>query len=207
MKYVLLLIFLGAAIFFFIKQDAIVGYFSMSKEKKAAESSQMTHLPRNSNRKTLLVYFSWGGNTRAIAKEIHEDIGGDALELQPEEPNHYPSTYDAAVKVGKKEVSEEIYPRILALPESLDAYDTIVLGYPIWWHAAPMLVQTFLRAYDFSGKTLLPFATSGWDPVEITIPSLQKAAPGAIIGEPLLANRQTTVRPWLKKHHLLQEKN
>lgn len=199
-KLILLVILLIACGILYAKLDALVGYFSMSK-KKVASSSHLLHKEAVKKKNLLIAYFSWGGNTKEMATFIHERIGGDLFEITPRDSDHYPKEYKPTVEVGAREVKEKIYPPCAELPD-LSSYDTILIGYPIWWHEAPMIVQGFLRSYNLSGKTILPFATSGGDDVALTVPSIEASAKGARIGKALTANIKRRIVPWLKMHEL-----
>lgn len=106
----------------------------------------------------LVAYFTWSGNTADMASYISEQTGGDLLELQPLNP--YPDDYSETGDVAKTERDENARPEIANLPESLDGYDTIFIGYPIWWHTAPMIIGTFLESYDLTGIDVYPFTQS-----------------------------------------------
>ena len=110
--------------------------------------------------KTLIVYFSWSssGNTEKMTNTIRERTGGDLLKIEP--ATAYPADYSECGDVAKAERDENARPEIANLPDSLDEYDTIFIGYPIWWHTAPMIIGTFLESYDLSGKEIYPFSQS-----------------------------------------------
>lgn len=110
---------------------------------------------------TLIVYYSWSpaGNTERMATYIQEQTGGDLLELEPQNP--YPTDYEACGEVARVERDEDARPEIANLPDSIEGYDTILIGYPIWWHTAPMIIGTFLESYDLTGVDVYPFAQSG----------------------------------------------
>lgn len=110
--------------------------------------------------KTLIVYFSWSssGNTEKMANVIQERTGGDILEIEPAVA--YPTDYNECGEVAKVERDENARPEIANLPDSLAEYDTIFIGYPIWWHTAPMIIGTFLENYNLSGKEVYPFSQS-----------------------------------------------
>lgn len=110
--------------------------------------------------KTLIVYFSWStsGNTEKMATYIQEQTGGDLLELEPLNP--YPTDYNECGEVAKVERDENARPEIANLPDSIAEYDTIFVGYPIWWHTAPMIIGTFLGNYDLTGVEIYPFTQS-----------------------------------------------
>lgn len=110
--------------------------------------------------KTLVVYFSWStsGNTEKMATYIQSQTGADILELQPANP--YPADYNETGDVAKVERDENARPEIANLPDSISEYDTIFVGYPIWWHTAPMIIGTFLENYDLTGVDIYPFSQS-----------------------------------------------
>lgn len=114
----------------------------------------------NTDGKMLIVYFSWStsGNTEKMARYIQEQTGGDLLELEPLNP--YPTDYEECGDVALVERDENARPEIANLPDSISEYDTIFVGYPIWWHTAPMIIGTFLENYDLTGVEIYPFTQS-----------------------------------------------
>ena len=106
----------------------------------------------------LVAYFSWSGNTAEMAAYIAEQTGGDLLEIQPAVP--YPEDYGECGDVALAERDSNARPEIANLPASLDSYDTLLIGYPIWWHTAPMIIGTFLESYDLTGMDVYPFTQS-----------------------------------------------
>ena len=106
----------------------------------------------------LVAYFSWSGNTEEMASYIADQTGGDLLEIQPVTP--YPTDYNECGEVAQAERDNNERPAITNLPDSLDSYDSILIGYPIWWHTAPMIIGTFLENYDLTGKDVYPFTQS-----------------------------------------------
>lgn len=122
------------------------------------DESQSTESENNG--KTLVVYFSWStsGNTEKMATYIQSQTGADILELQPANP--YPTDYNETGDVAKAERDENARPEIANLPDSISEYNTIFVGYPIWWHTAPMIIGTFLENYDLTGVDIYPFSQS-----------------------------------------------
>ena len=106
----------------------------------------------------LVAYFSWSGNTQEMASYIAEQTGGDLLEIQPATP--YPEDYNECGDVALEERDNNERPAIANLPEFIDQYDAILIGYPIWWGVAAWPVDGFVEANDFTGKTVIPFCTS-----------------------------------------------
>lgn len=113
--------------------------------------------------KSLIAYFSWSDshNTETMANYVKDITGSDVFEIVPETP--YSSNYSETVNVAQKEKNDNARPRLKhnITDEELKNYDVIFLGYPIWWYDAPMIIYSFLESHDFTGKTIIPFATSG----------------------------------------------
>lgn len=130
----------------------------IAAEAPAESALQQDERISTSDGKTLVVYFSWSGNTENMAADIAQQTGADLLKLEPADP--YPEDYSATGDRAKIEVDTNARPEIANLPESISEYDTILVGYPIWWHTAPMLIGTFLENYDLSGVDVYPFTQS-----------------------------------------------
>ena len=184
---------------------------SQADETKADETS--------SANKALVVYFSrtgeqYGvgviekGNTAIVADMIVEETGADSFEIVPKTDN-YPNTYDALTDYAKEEQNNNARPEIKDTVKDFENYDTIYLGYPIWWGDLPMICYTFLESYDFSGKTIIPFCTHAGSGDAGTQSKIQSAAPKAEVKEVLAItgtdaqNNQesvkSTVKDWLAK--------
>ena len=113
--------------------------------------------------KSLILYYSYRGNTQRIAERIHSAIGGDIARIDTVVP--YTGSYDDVVAQGEREVKQGFLPELKAMDIDLSRYDTIVLGTPVWWYTCAPATRAFLTAHDLSGKTVYPFATNGgWLP-------------------------------------------
>ena len=113
--------------------------------------------------KTLVAYFSASGVTARKAQEIAEATGADLYEIKPVE-RYTAADLDWTNKQSRssREMGDDACrPAIADVVSDMDAYDTVFVGFPIWWYVEPRVIDTFLEAYDFSGKTVIPFATSG----------------------------------------------
>ncbi len=144
------------------------------------------------------------GNTSIIAHMIADRTGGELFEIEAVTP--YPDTYDGLFEVSQQEMDENARPEIAGTVDNIEDYDTVFIGYPIWWGDMPMIVYNFLESYDFSGKTVIPFCThggSGLSGTESTIEEITGAemADGfAILGETSQNDRDTAlsqVTEWL----------
>lgn len=114
-------------------------------------------------RNILVAYFSATGQTKKLACTIAETVGGELFEIRPVQP-YTQKDLDWQVKTSRSTL--EMYdkharPAIADQRQDMDRYDLVFLGFPIWWYDAPRIISTFLETYDFSGKTVIPFATSG----------------------------------------------
>ena len=169
--------------------------------------------------KSLVVYYSRvdenysvgnisEGNTAVIAKMVAKATGADIYEIKTAKP--YPKNYKECTDVAKTEQRENARPAILGGTPDLSAYDTIFLGYPIWWGDLPMCVYTWLEANDLTGKKIVPFCTHEGSGLSGTPSSLKAKLKGATVEQNALAVRgataqnkraeaQNAVDAWLKK--------
>ena len=113
--------------------------------------------------KTLVAYFSASGETAKLAKTIADVTGGDLFEIRPEQRytaadlNWNDKKSRSTLEMQDEMSRPAIADRVADMPQ----YDTVFVGFPIWWYQAPRIIETFLESYDFAGKTVIPFATSG----------------------------------------------
>lgn len=129
--------------------------------------------------KKLVVYYSIGGNTRAVAKRIARTLRADIAEIRT--VNAYPDDYDVLVSLGKKEVESGYIPQILPLSADLTQYETVIIGTPVWWYTYAPAVKTFMKNVKWAGKKVYPFATNGgW--LGHTPSDFRKALRGAEVG-------------------------
>lgn len=141
----------------------------------------------------LVAYFSWSGNTQEMAAYIAEETGGDLLEIQPETP--YPEDYNECGNVALAERDNNERPAIANLPDSIDQYDTILIGYPIWWHTAPMIIGTFLENYDLTGVDVYPFTQSAsmdTEQFQNSMDFVRESAAGATVHDGLFVRPSDT---------------
>lgn len=150
------------------------------------------------NKKILVAYFSASGVTVRVAKEIAKDSGADIYEIAPLEP------YTAAdlnwMDKKSRSTLEMNDPACRpAIKDSIDVtdYDVIFVGFPVWWYVEPRIVDTFLEAHDFSGKVMIPFATSGGSGIENSEKSLKEHCPKADWKKGKLLNNGN-VSAWVK---------
>ena len=138
------------------------------------------------------------GNTGVVAAMIADTAGADMFSIRTAEK--YPDTYDATIDQGQEEQNEEARPELASHIENLDSYDVIFLGFPVWWYVAPTILNTFLEAYDFTGKTIVLFATSGGSGLGKSAAGLQVSAPGAKIMDGRMLNgrlNEAELKTWV----------
>ena len=117
------------------------------------------------------------GNTEKAAELLAELTGGELYKIEQAQP--YSEDYKACIAEAKADLQKKARPEVLDLPDDLDAYDEIYLGYPNYWGTMPMAVYTFLEHYDLTGKTIHPFCTHEGSGLSHTVQDIQKAALGA----------------------------
>lgn len=149
---------------------------------------------------SLIVYFSWSGNTEAVAQEIQSQTGADLFEIVPTEL--YTDDYNELLDIAQKEQSSDARPAI-ADTIDLSGYDTVFLGFPNWWGDMPMIIYTFLDEYDLSGKTVAPFNTSGGSGFSNSLETIAEMEPdaqitvGLSLGSSEAGDCADTVSTWL----------
>ena len=127
------------------------------------------------------------GNTEIVAEMIADATGADTFKIESTE--EYPTTYDGLLDISRKEETNP--PEIAGTVDNMDDYDTIFLGYPIWWGDTPTIIKVFLQRYDFSGKTILPFCTHGGSGLAGTDRTISGLCPDSTIGEGLAIRGST----------------
>ena len=131
------------------------------------------------SKKILVAYFSASGITAKAAKALADACGGDLFEIRPLEPYTRKDLdcYDKTSRSSLEMADPSIRPEVASKVENMEQYDTVFVGFPIWCYVEPRIVDTFLDSYDFTGKTMIPFATSGGSGIEGSEKSLKKHYP------------------------------
>ena len=147
---------------------------------------------QETNMKTLVTYFSASGVTRNAAKQVADIIGADLFEITPEQL-YTDADLDWRDKQSRSTIEMNDKTSRPALKdggkvENFDQYEVVYVGFPIWWYTAPTIINTFIEANDFTGKTIVPFATSGGSNIKKACEDLQAAYPDYKFGEGKLLN-------------------
>ena len=152
--------------------------------------------------KVLVAYFSATGTTKGVAERIANGLSCDIYEIVPEDPytdadlNYNDNNSRTTIEMSDSSVR----PAISGSVENMDQYDVVFLGYPIWWGEAPRIISTFVESYDFNGKTIVPFCTSGGNGIGSSASNLEKLTDGAtwLDGQRLNgSDSQDTVMEWV----------
>lgn len=133
--------------------------------------------------KKLVAYFSASGVTAKLAKTLSEAVDGDLFEIQPKQP-YSTADLDWTNKQSRSSIEmndKSFRPEIANKLENIEQYDTIYVGFPIWWYIAPTIINTFLESYNLEGKTVVPFATSGGSGMGNTNAELAASCKGALL--------------------------
>lgn len=158
--------------------------------------------------KTLIVYFSWGGNTRTVANHIHDLVGGDIVEVETVVP--YPDTYEEVTQIAPGELESDYRPELKTKVENMDEYDTLIVGTPIWGGHLTLAMKSFLAGYDLSGKSIAPFCTHGGSGTAQSVSDIRSVCPNSTILGSLAVygsqaeNSRGDVEKWLEQIGILK---
>ena len=172
---------------------------SVPTEESSNQNDSST--PTETGSKSLVVYFSWSGNTENVAKSIQAQTDADIFEIVPATP--YSDDYDTVVDFAQEEQKNNARPAISGSIENLEQYDVIYVGFPNWWGDMPMILYTFFDTYDLSSKTVALFCTSGGSGLSGTVNEVKTLEPNATVTEGLhigsgsSSNPDSAVSEWL----------
>ncbi len=192
---------------------------SQTKEKEAYAGQELEE--EWTMAKTLIAYFSRAdenyfagamryvkvGNTEIVVNKMKELIDADTFRIEMKNP--YSPVYMTCIEEAKRDLRAKARPELASLPESIAEYDTIILAYPNYWGTMPMAVFTFLEAFDFTGKTILPLCTNEGSGMGGSERDIKKTCPGADVKAGLsitgsqAANSKASVQKWLSANGLL----
>ena len=147
------------------------------------------------------------GNTEVVVGRIKDHIDADVLKIEMKTP--YAKDYNTCIEEAKAHKNQNARPELVALPDSIDEYDTVILGYPNYWGTMPMAVFTFLDAFDFTGKNILPLCTNEGSGMGSSESDIKRLCHGAEIkkGLPIIgsgvANADGQIESWLKSNGLM----
>lgn len=160
---------------------SLVVYFSMP------ETTNADNMTREEDNSVVVINGQVMGNTQYMASVIQETAGADLFRIEPKTP--YPTDHTTLVDLASEEQDANARPEIAAQIENFDQYDTVYVGYPIWWSDMPMILYTFFDTYDFSGKTIVPFSTHGGSSFAGTPAKIAQLEPNATLLDGLTISR------------------
>ena len=161
--------------------------------------------PPAADSKILVAYFSWGGNTEAIAQRIAQLTGGTLYEIEPATP--YTTDYqELAYTVARNELDTDARPALKDTKADFSQYDYVFIGCPVWWQTAPMIMSTFCETYTFKGKTVIPFCTYASSGRDATLQKLGSLTSGAthLTGYGVSGRSTSGVEAWLRTINMIK---
>ena len=172
--------------------------------------SQGNKTKENKDKKVLVAYFSASGVTRGVAQQLAEVTGGTLHEIKPEQL-YTDADLDWRNRLSRSSVEmqdKSSRPAITDKLADMKDYSVVYVGFPIWWNTCPTIINTFMDAYDFQGKTVIPFATSGSSSIKKACEDLKAAYPSINWMEGKLLNRvsKDDLKKWVETH-VISSKN
>ncbi|WP_461226155.1 flavodoxin [Lacticaseibacillus suihuaensis] len=148
-----------------------------------------------------IVYFSQTGTTRAAAQTIAKLTGAELVELKPAKA--YPADYQTLTIVSKREIDDDIEPELAPMKVDFAKDDTVFVGFPMWYHQAPMIIASLFSTFDFSGKKIVPFVTSMSSDIAEAMPFMKGLA-GNALQAGLTANSTNAIRNYLSQYSYIK---
>lgn len=150
------------------------------------------------DKKILVAYFSYSGTTKNVATALSEKTGADLFEIAPQKE------YSNVYMQSNSEIRRGSRPELTENVSNMDDYDIVFVGYPVWWHATPAPVNTFLESYDLKGKLIIPFCTSGGSDIDETMPTFLDSCDGlAVYGKKRITGNGE-IDNWLQEMEILK---
>ena len=194
--------FIAESFKFDVKWEAETKKVIITKGVNATEQpADIEDETASNDNKSAVIYFSCTNNTKKLAEKIAKVADAEILEIVPSEP--YTSTdlnYSSDCRANREQNDDTARPEI-ATKFELDGYDTIYLGYPIWWGTMPKIINTFLESYDLSEKTVMPFCTSGSSGIATSVNAIRKYLPNVKDGmRGTLSTTETEIKEWIESN-------
>lgn len=185
------------------KAKSLVVYFSMP------ETTSPNNMSREEELSTVIIDGEVLGNTQYVASVIEQATGADVFRIEPITP--YPPDHSALEAIAQKEQQENARPEISGKVENIEQYDTVFFGFPNWYYDMPQIMYSFLDQYDLSGKTIVPFVTSGGSGFSDAISTIEQMQPdakvvkdGLSISRNAVQNSEQDIMAWLKNKGYIQ---
>lgn len=167
--------------------------FSDNSLKEEEVKEVRSEILKKENVKILVAYFSNSGTTGRMASEISSELNADLFDIKPKE------AYSNIYTQGNNEIRNNARPELAETVDNIDEYDVVFVGFPVWWHATPAVINTFLESHDLSGKLIIPFCTSGQSNIDEPMPTFLDSCDGlAVFGEKRIASTGE-IAGWLEE--------
>lgn len=176
---------------------------SLSNESLSAEqvNELKNEMKAKDDKKVLVAYFSYSGTTKGVAQTLSDQIGADLFEIAPRKE------YSSLYLQSNAEIRKGARPELSSAVENMEEYDIVFVGYPVWFHATPAPINSFLEGYDLTGKLIIPFCTSGGSDIDETMPTFLDSCKGlAVYGERRISGN-AQISGWLAELDLNLAKN
>lgn len=171
----IVIVFLGYSIYRYPAKFRNLSDNSLKEEEVKEVRSEIL---KKEDVKILVAYFSNSGTTERMASEISTELNADLFEIKPKE------AYSNIYTQGNNEIRNSARLELAETVDNMDEYDVVFVGFPVWWHATPAVINTFLESHDLSGKLIIPFCTSGGSDIDEPMPTFLDSCDGlAVFGE------------------------
>lgn len=193
----ILVIVIAAVLLFLIYQLFRFPTAFRSLSDESLNQEQVTRLRNEiaakSDKKALVAYFSYSGTTKGVAETLSSQIGAELFEIAPKEE------YSNVYLQSNMEIRRGDRPELSAAVDNMEDYDIVFIGYPVWFHATPAPVNSFLESYDLTGKLIIPFCTSGGSDIDETMPTFLDSCKGlAVYGQRRISG-DGEISDWLEE--------
>lgn len=193
--------FIAESFKFEVKWDGKTQKITVSNKADSDDSAIASEDKKEaSGKKSAVIYFSCTNNTKRLAEKIAAATDSDIFEIVPKQPyTDEDIDYNSDCRANREQNDDLARPEILTVFENLDEYDTVYLGYPIWWGTMPKIINTFLETYDLSGKTVMPFCTSGSSGISTSVKAIKAYLPD--VKEGMRGTSSTTeeeIKTWIE---------
>ncbi len=186
-----------------VEQMVTITKTGQTPEQLSPPDAAPAEQPETNESKSLVVYFSATGTTKVLAEKIAGAAGAAIYEIVPKIP--YTSedlNYNSDCRANREQQDDTARPEFEPIAVNMEDYDTIYLGYPIWWGTMPKIINTFLETYDLSGKTIMPFCTSGGSGISSSVAAIGSICPNAEVKDGMRGTASTTsaqIEEWIAK--------
>lgn len=166
------------------KSNILVAYFSLAQNLNIDLDKFPDEVDASTHASVKAVDGSYKGDTEIVAEWIQQQVGGDLFAIKT--TTTYPNNFDKTVEQNEKEIARKLRPVLTNQLSEVTGYDTIFLGYPVWYRDVPLALYSFLEKYDFSGKQIIPFALHMGGGLGKSVHTIQRLEPSAKIYKPLV---------------------